>query len=266
MDRFSIRNEYQVFEGKELRGPARMRIWQVFAKQYVLGNRGNAFNIVEDLLSYIGKQYVWTYSAFDHRDNVQMLQRYICSDAEWYKVIDFVEYVIKHDLNGAHGFTELFNEILEDEKTGYYIVAGVVTPLVNDAEITAVTEAYDGAPQHVAESIKKALKLYSDIEKPDYSNAVKEMITAVEALCCTIVGGTENTLGAAVNKLSEYGVELNEFLSDAIKKLYKYTCNEEGVRHGGTEIKDVPIEDARFMIIICSAIINYLVAKWGERV
>lgn len=74
----------------------------------------------------------------------------------------------------------------------------------------------------------------------------------------------ENTLGKAVDKLAEHGVILNEALKEAIKKLYKYTCSEEGVRHGGTEYVQTDASDAKFMIVTCSAILNYLIEKWEK--
>lgn len=267
MERFSVRNGFQNLNvDSEWRTATKMRIWQVFAKHAVLNKNSNKYDIVEDLLSYFGQSYEYSQSPFDHRENVQLLKNYISSKAKWFEVADFIEYSIANIDNQAEALEIDYNRVLDDEATEHHIIAGVVTPLSNQAEIVTVEEAYVNSPQHIAESIKKALKLYSNFEKPDYNNAVKEMITAVEALCCTIVEGEEDTLGAAVNKLSVHGIELNEFLKEAIKKLYKYTCSEEGIRHGGTEIKDVPIEDARFMIVICSAIINYLVAKWGKTV
>ena len=94
------------------------------------------------------------------------------------------------------------------------------------------------------------------------------MITAIEALCCTIVSENNidyaDTLGKAVNHFGKCGVILHENLVSAIKNLYKYTCNEDGKRHGGTTFVESDVEDARFMIITCSAILNFLMVKWEK--
>ena len=157
-----------------------------------------------------------------------------------------------------------FNKVLEDERTGYHIIDGIVTPITNSTEIDAIEKALTNSPDHVTQSVKKALKLCSDRETPDYNNAIKEMITAVEALCCTIVEGGEDTLGKAINKFADYGIVLHDNLTVAIKNLYKYTCNEDGKRHGGTTFVESDVEDARFMLVTCSAIINLLMVKWEK--
>ncbi len=264
MERFSVRNGFQqlTIDG-DWRDSTRTRIWHAFAKEYVFGKAPRQFNIVEDVLSYFGKPYSYTQIFTDHGENTEKLQRFICSEARWYDVADFIEFTLKNTEEKAD-LEAQYKTILEDEKTGYQLIAGLVTPITNEAEIATIEEALKKTPQHISESIKKSLKLFSDFKHRDYNNAVKEIITALEALCCTIVEGEENTLGHAVDRLSKHGVVINEHLVNAIKELYKYTNKEEGIRHGGTEYKDVTPEDAKFMIVTCSAIINMLVEKWGK--
>ena len=49
---------------------------------------------------------------------------------------------------------------------------------------------------------------------------------------------------------------------DCIEKLYGYTSDEKGIRHALLE-KDAKVDlgDARFMVIACSALSNFLVAR-----
>lgn len=269
MDRFSVRNGLQDFANqKDCSDTTRRRIWQVFAKKHVLVSRGNVirYGIVEDILSYFGQSYNYNNSPFDITSNCNLLRFYICERCEWYKVYDFIEYYLSNwaeNYGGADSKQE-FNRILEDEKTGYHIINGLVTPITNELEIETLETAFENSPYHVSQSIQKAIKLFSDREKPDYNNAIKEIITAVEALCCTIVEGEEDTLGRAVNKLADCGIVLNDNLKTAIKNLYKYTCNEDGKRHGGTSFVESDVEDARFMLVTCSAIINFLMVKWEK--
>lgn len=269
MDRFSVRNGLQVFANQNnCSTTTRRRIWQVFAKRHVLVNKGHniRYDIVEDTLSYFGQEYEFNNSPFDNKDNCNKLNQYICERCEWYKVYDFIEYYLLF-CDGHYSVadtTKQFNRILEDEKTGYHIIDGIVTPITNSTEIDAIEKALTNSPDHVSLSVKKALKLFSDREAPDFNNAIKEMITAVEALCCTIVEGGEDTLGRAINKFADYGIALHENLTVAIKNLYKYTCNEDGKRHGGTTFVESDVEDARFMLVTCSAIINLLMVKWEK--
>ena len=269
MDRFSVRNGMQNFANQNgCSETTRRRIWQVFAKKWVFSHQTNKvlYNLVEDILSYFGQEYKYGANPFDHTENCNRLKTYICQQCEWFKVYDFIECYLAF-YSGKSEFietTNAFNSILEDEKTGYHIINGLVTPITNELEIQALEVALAKSPDHVAQSIQKALKLFSDREKPDFNNAIKEIITAVEALCCTIVEGGEDTLGRAVNKFAEYGIVLNENLTTAIKNLYKYTCNEDGKRHGGTSFVESDVEDARFMLVTCSAIINFLMVKWEK--
>lgn len=269
MDRFSVRNGLQEFANQNnCTTTTRRRIWQVFAKKHVLVNKGHniRYDVVEDILAYFGQEYQFDNSPFDNTDNCNRLNKYICEKCEWYKVYDFIEYYLDYCIGKYTVATIIgeFNEVLEDERTGYHIIDGIVTPITNSTEIDAIEKALTNSPDHVTQSVKKALKLFSDREAPDYNNAIKEMITAVEALCCTIVEGGDDTLGKAINKFADYGIVLHDNLTVAIKNLYKYTCNEDGKRHGGTTFIESDVEDARFMLVTCSAIINLLMVKWEK--
>ena len=37
-----------------------------------------------------------------------------------------------------------------------------------------------------------------------------------------------------------------------------------GIRHGGIDFKNAPSEDAKYMLISCSAFINYLIEKYSK--
>lgn len=268
--RFSVRAGLHAFvQQDDCAQTTRKRIWHVFDKHYIRGpGQKKEYNLVEECLSYFGLDYQMTYSPFDHPANIEELRKYITQKASWYHVYDFIEYYIAHCASCYALVVPLINEILEDEQTGYHVVQGLVVNITNPQEIETIENAINDCPEHVAKSMIQALKLYSMRPVPDYNNAIKESITAVESLCCTIVaqnGITDvNTLGNAVNHLSQCGIVLHESLKDAIKSLYKYTCNEDGKRHGGTTFVNSPVEDARFMIITCSAILNFLIVKWNN--
>ena len=51
-------------------------------------------------------------------------------------------------------------------------------------------------------------------------------------------------------------------MKKAFTCLYGYTSDSGGIRHALTEDDVVPnFEDAKFMLVSCSAFINYLIAK-----
>jgi redox-regulated HSP33 family molecular chaperone len=74
---------------------------------------------------------------------------------------------------------------------------------VGKTELEAIEQASNSPYASVNTHIKKALLLYSDRKKPDYENSIKESISAVEAMCCTITGmkGASATLGTALKNV-----------------------------------------------------------------
>lgn len=195
------------------------------------------------------------------------LRTYIEQSAKWYEVYDVVEiYISFLDKKKREQRTKQLNTIFEQEKSGYRIVLGEITPITNDAEIETIEQAaatpYDSVNQHIS----KALAHYADLKNPDYENSVKEAISAVEAMCCIITGtsGKQATLGNAIKKLEDKGVHIHGGMKQGFKDLYGYASDENGIRHGGKDFKSAPPEDAKFMLISCSAFVNYLIEKWSK--
>jgi hypothetical protein len=46
-------------------------------------------------------------------------------------------------------------------------------------------------------------------------------------------------------------------------KLYGYTSDDSGIRHAILDQPTVGFDEAKFMIVSCSAFVNYLIAKAG---
>lgn len=113
------------------------------------------------------------------------------------------------------------------------------------------------------EHLTKAIELCSKRPIGDYRNSIKESISAVEYICRKKTG--ENDLGKGLSKLEKKGVIIPNLLKKAFDTLYAYTNNEEtGIRHAlmdedGTYAPGV--DEAIFMLVSCSAFINYLNKK-----
>ena len=111
--------------------------------------------------------------------------------------------------------------------------------------------------------MNKALHYLSDKETPDYRNSVKESLSAVEAFCYNYT--KKVTLTDSLKVLDKKGVLHNQ-LKDAFESLYYYSsAKNTGSRHGRA-IEDntfVPTYyEAKFMLVACSAFINYLRGKF----
>lgn len=85
-------------------------------------------------------------------------------------------------------------------------------------------------------------------------------------MCSIITGmtGAQATLGKAIKKLKDNGIYIHSAMEKAFDSLYGYTSNANGIRHGGIDFTKASAEDAKYMLISCSAFVNYLVAKWEK--
>lgn len=162
--------------------------------------------------------------------------------------------------------TNEINEILSKEKSGYRMVEGKLVSIIEPHEISAIEEAINNNFEPVSTAMKKAFTLYADREKPDYENSIKESITAVEAMCCTITetSGSSATLGNVIKKLKDHGIIIHGAMERAFSNLYGYTSDADGIRHGGMNFINAPAEDAKYMLVSCSAFVNYLMEKYSQ--
>ncbi|MFA6091302.1 MAG: hypothetical protein WC774_06035, partial [Candidatus Gracilibacteria bacterium] len=118
-----------------------------------------------------------------------------------------------------------------------------------------ILSPFSGAREH----IKTALKMLSDRENPDYRNSIKESISAVEAIVNLINGTDSDTLGKALQKEK---FALHGSLKDAFVEMYGYTSDAEGIRHFMLEESSIEFVDAKYMLVSCSAFVNYLMQKF----
>lgn len=197
--------------------------------------------------------------------NVKKLKEYVFDDSRWYLIYDLIEqYVGLFDKSEQRYLCKEFNDILEDECSGYRFVKGLITPITNEEEIKAIEKASSTKYSAVNTHISKALALFSDRKHHDYENTIKESISAVEALCCIITNDKKATLGDALKKLENNGIKLHKALQSAMSSLYGYTSDESGIRHGSIDFAGASSEDAKYMLISCSAFVNYLIEKWEK--
>ena len=184
--------------------------------------------------------------------------------AEWYEVYDFVEFVVQNypseDFRGP--LATLFNSVLAREMSGYRFVDLHLVPITSPGEIDSIESALQSgnakAPHIV--HLTRALALLADRQDPDYRNSIKESISAVEAACQTVAKKPGATLSDALKAL-ERNRTIHPALKEAFLRLYGWTSDADGIRHALTEEPGADQSDALFMLVTCSAFINYLVGK-----
>ena len=188
----------------------------------------------------------------------------------WYQLYDLIETTI--DLVEDNCFEiqrkelfESFNHILEREFAGYRFIEGNLSPITNPTEMKEIEEALSltgnftslkGSNTHLREALSKL----SDRQNPDYRNSIKESICAIESIAKIISENAKDSLGASLDKIKGK-LKIHPALERGFKQIYGYTSDSDGIRHALTEETTCDFEDAKFMLVSCSAFINYLVAK-----
>ncbi|MFC1537236.1 AbiJ-NTD4 domain-containing protein [Gemmatimonadota bacterium] len=220
-----------------------------------------AYEYFQQLFLFIKKPiddipYVW-------KQIISTIKTYFFS-CEWTEVYDLVEFIINNppDNNEPTDLISCCNKILEQESSPWRFVGGKITRITTEEEIAEVERALSlPAPfAPVREHIKTALEKLSDKKAPDYRNAIKESISAVESICKIVTSDNTTTLGKVLKEL-ETKINLHPALKNGFNKLYGYTSDADGIRHGLMEQSDLSFEDAKFFLVACSAFCNYLIAK-----
>jgi hypothetical protein len=196
---------------------------------------------------------------------IDVFKRYFF-DCKWHEVYDFIEFSQKAypDVQLSDRFRQYCNVVLEREISAYRFVDNVITQITNESEIAEIEKAIVTISplQLVNTHISRALELLSDRTAPDYRNSIKESISAVEGICKLITGDNKATLGQALTKIEDKKiVELHTSLKEGFKQLYGFTNDAAGIRHAIKDGTTVSFEDAKFMLVSCSAFVNYLIAQ-----
>ena len=187
----------------------------------------------------------------------------IILEKDWIVVFDLVEFVIdalvsydRKYQDNLNAFIKGCNFVLERENSAYRIVQRLVTEITSEEEIQSINQAMTVSFSGVKMHIHQAYSLFSNRDDPDYRNSIKESISAVESLAKEVTRDDKATLGKLTNKL-----KLNSAFAASLASLYGFTSNEYGIRHGVTgEPLHVDQNTARFVLITCSAFVNYIIS------
>lgn len=185
---------------------------------------------------------------------------------EWQRVYELVEFFASAPELSRLANPVMWNVVLERENSAYRLVSGLLVPVTNDHELSSLTTAAQNLHPfpNAHEHLSKAAQLLGDRLNPDYANSIKESISAIESLCQTLTGKPKATLGDALKYLEDQGI-IHGALKATFSALYGYTSDAAGIRHGKGFGEDRPDQaDARFILITCSAFINYVIAKQAK--
>jgi hypothetical protein len=196
------------------------------------------------------------------QDNYSVLRAYFFK-CPWNEVYDFIEFIVNNSPDYSKVVTPKFitacNAILERELSAYRLVGGQIIQITSEQEISAIEEALEATNSFrgMKVHLTRALELFADRKLPDYRNSIKESISAVEAVCKLISNDDKATLDKALDIIKD----LHPALKRAFSNLYGYTSDAQGIRHALLDEPSLGFEDAKFMLVSCSAFINYLISK-----
>lgn len=203
------------------------------------------------------------------------IQSYLISHAtQWYTKLSLIEYTIDYmrttfedneRIQILNRFIDNLNEEFERTHYGYRVVNDIITDIISEPEKSAIKQAMALPEDLVKTHIGRALALYSQKPDPDYKNSIKESISAVEALFRIKTG--ESKFGPAYKKILE-SIPIHPRIQEAIQKIYDYTNQPDtGIRHSKVTEGETMVpraSECQFMLVTCSAIINYVQEKYAH--
>ena len=185
---------------------------------------------------------------------------------DYLEIYDFIDFVASSNNPpfDNHKFIQACDYILKRELSGYRFVSGQLAPITSEGEILeiekAISESAENNLKGVHIHLTDALAKLSDKKSPDYRNSIKESISAVESICQQITGETNAELRKAIKKLKTI-LPIHGALEQGFIKLYGWTSDGDGIRHAMMDDSNLDQEDALYMLVSCSAFINYLITK-----
>ncbi len=208
----------------------------------------------------------------DEYQGRDFVRKMLVDDDPWYRVFEFIEYILSKcgggyewgELNAiynkqrAESLTYSINEAMEKTRVGYKIVDNQFVPRFSEIEQQEVDKASNTKFNSANKHLLKSQKFLGDYKNPDDKNSIKESISAVESIAREVTGNKKATLGQLTRNLN-----FHPAFASGLNQLYGFTSDADSVRHGGTSDKHFEINQAtaRFMLVICSAFVNYIISQ-----
>lgn len=272
MASFSQRHGYKevrsVVQREDLDRETRMGLWNVVAiLPTVFGKTSNDDTETKVLDAF----WLWELKKpRDERPHNSVIWRLVKQEiltSEWWVAFDTLELLVRNldrhatmsMSNLGRTLVEAINDMLEHHLVGHRFIGNQLTPIDSASEAEAIGLAIEaavsiaGARHH----LERATELLADRQNPDYPNTIKESISAVESIVKKVTG--EGTLGAGLKKIEGSGLIIHPALKDAWSKMYGWTSDEDGIRHGGIKAADARQELAKYVLVTCSAFVSYLI-------
>lgn len=260
-DRIGVTQPKQLYQSEDIDDDLKNQIWNVLTSKLIV--KYSDPQVDDWYCQIIGSFLKKPIDSFGHIniDRYQKIRSWYFS-AEWYQVYNFIQFVAQEI---SPRYINIFNNLLEAEKSAYRFVDGKLVPITDDLSIKTVAAAaalgdeFSGPRTH----IKRALDAFAKKPKSDYLTAIKEAISSVEGVAKVIAADDKATLAVALNILDSQK-PMHPAFKESFKKLYGWTSDEKGIRHALMDDSIAVDEaDAQFMIVACSAFVNFVVSRYS---
>jgi hypothetical protein len=229
---------YEVSSGGTYTSSSAKRIW------------GDFFKLPLDELA------IYSSSAMD-----QIKKKFMA--AKWHAIYDLFEFIL-NNFAEFPGIRISVNAILARESSGFRLVERRFVPISDAIELSAIHDAISSTREsfysNIHEHLKTAISLLAKKPTPDYRNSIKESISAVEGLCKVYTGESSGGIDKAIAKLAKQ-ISLHSQMEEGFKNLYNYTSGKDGIRHPILEQSNVGLAEAKYMLVVCSAFVHFVVMK-----
>ena len=260
-ERYNYSNLDKELQRCSINDSLKVRLWNVLYGEIVSKiewplTNNIIYNFFESCWDSIFKLNIRDFRKIDSYYLAKNISTVYENNLEWYMVFDLIEELVKK-FNQQY-LKEKFNKILKEENSAYRIVNSQVVEITSEEEIKEIEKVFDQEDKFnpIKTHLDKAIKFLSNREKPAYENSIKESISSLESLA-KIILKQKGTLGVLVKRF-----DIHPALKEAIGKLYGWASNDGGIRHGDDGKGYNPDEEeARLILILSSALINYIIVK-----
>jgi len=283
MDRFSDRigvsRNSKTIQIDWMSNELKNSIWNLFLNLYDQDDKNYWVRVAKHIAEFFRKVPIDDLPYQDY-DCQNWVKKYFYS-LKWYEVYDLTEFIVHNHvvmtrewLNYIGGYhyhrveqSDLITEVnllLERELSGYRFISDFLTPISDKLEVdeieTAVNQSIEKGLLGTHEHIRTALQLLGKKPTPDYRNAIKESVSAIESIAKQISGSESRGLEGALAEVSKH-IEMHGALKSGFIKLYGYSSDEDGIRHAILDQPNIGFAEAKYMIVSCSAFVNFLISK-----
>lgn len=252
---------------------ARTKLWNVFYKHVSASTRTSVYTLVVDhWLKILQVLHVNFFllpadeftSSFERL--VQGYKAWLLSTVPINKVFDLLQMIMRHP-DCPREFVDAISRTFEECRLAYFVdqqapvtIFPATTPTEGEAISNALRDIREAGMRGAEAQIREANNL---INLGDWGGSIHKSISAVETVARSIDHESSRSLGSALTSLERRGLQLHPALKEGLSKIYGYTSDEPGIRHGlrGNTKANVSQDEAVFMLGACASFASYLWRK-----